>query len=70
MIYVLSSQRMLIGHLNKSIIELRPMRQRYQESLPEYEAKKRDYDAQVVKIENTISSVIGVSILKIVNLNR
>jgi hypothetical protein len=38
------------------------MRQKYQESLPEYEAKKRDYDAEVLKIENTISSVIDVSI--------
>lgn len=37
------------------------MRQKYQESLPEYEAKKRDYDAQVQMIENTISMVIGVS---------
>lgn len=41
--------------------ELRPMRQKYQESLPEYEAKKREYDAQVQMIENTITSITMVS---------
>ena len=41
-------------------IELRPLRQKHQESLPEYEAKKRDYDSQVQMIEKTISNVIQV----------
>ena len=48
--------------LKHLFLELRPMRQKYQESLPEYEAKKRDYDAHVQKIENTIASVVSVSL--------
>lgn len=43
------------------LTELRPLRQKYQESLPEYEARKREYDAQVQLIEKTISSIQNVS---------
>lgn len=45
---------------NNRLAELRPLRQKYQESLPEYEAKKREYDAQVQQIEKTISSIADV----------
>ena len=52
---------MIIALINwQYFIELRPLRQTYQETLPEYEAKKREYDAQVQLIENTISSIINV----------
>ena len=43
-----------------SVPELRPLRQSYQESLPEYEAKKRQYESQMQMIENTITSVVEV----------
>ena len=40
--------------------ELRPLRHSYQESLPDYQAKKGEYDAQVQMIENTVTSVTDV----------
>ena len=42
--------------------ELRPLRVHYQESLPEYESKKSEYDAQVEMIDNSITSVTQVTI--------
>ena len=40
--------------------ELRPLRQKYQESLPEYEARKRTYETEVRAIENSVTSVASV----------
>ena len=41
-------------------LELRPLRQKYQESLPDYEANKRIYDSQVEMIESTLEAVSNV----------
>jgi hypothetical protein len=42
------------------LLELRPLRQKYQESLPDYEANKRIYDSQVEMIESTLEAVSNV----------
>jgi len=43
---------------------LRPLRLTYQESLPDYESKKGEYDAQIQLIDNSITSITDVTIYK------
>lgn len=44
------------------IQELRPLRLSYQESLPEYQSKKGEYDAQVQMVDDSIAAVTNVTI--------